>query len=484
MINFKLISKILGMLLIIELLLFVICIAVSLYYKDGMVIPLAESCAATATASAMLLQIGKKAKNDINKKDGCLIVTLVWLLFSAFGMLPFYLSGYMPSVTNCFFETMSGFTTTGASILDDIESLPPTLLFWRSLTQWIGGFGIVFFTLAFLPIFGMGGMQLFAAETTGITHNKVHPKVGSTAKRLWSIYLVLTVAQAAIMYLQGMPAFDSVCHAMTTTSTGGYSTKQSSIAYYNSPGIEYTVIIFMILSGINFSIFYLSIFKGKIKEMYKDTELRYFFVILTYTTLVIAGVLHFKSGMPAEEAFRKSLFQVASLQTSTGFATDEYTLWPQFTWPLILMIMIVGACAGSTAGGLKCVRLSIIIKIIKNELIRVLHPNAVPATKINGEIVKQNVLTHAVAFIFAYFILIFIGWVFFINFNVKPLDALFISASSVSNVGPAIGEYGPSFSWNALPDACKWFSSLLMLIGRLEIFTVLMLFTTYFWKKH
>lgn len=484
MINYRLICKILGLLLIIESLLFIAGIGVSLYYHDGMVPDFVKSALITLFAGAVFLSVGLKAENSISKKDGCLIVTLTWILFTIFGMLPYYFSGRFESLANCVFETMSGFTTTGASILDNIEEMPRSILFWRSFTHWIGGFGIVFFTLAFLPIFGIGGMQLFAAETAGITHEKIHPKVRETSKKLWLIYLFLTIAAIIILYLQDMSLFDSVCHSMSTIATGGFSTKQDSIKYYDSPGIEYTIAIFMILSSINFSLYYLGFFKKKAKEVLHNTELRYFLVTLSYTVLVIAGILYVHQDISMEEAFRKSLFQVASVQSTTGLATDDFTYWPPLTWILILFVMIIGSCAGSTSGGMKCVRLSVIIKVIKKEFIRMLHPNAVSAIKINDHVIKNEVVTSATSFIFIYLIIVFIGWGFFINYGIQPLDAIYLSASCLGNVGLAIGEYGASFSWNHLPEACKWFASLLMLIGRLEIFTVAILFTSYFWKKH
>ena len=406
MINYKLICKILGLLLIIESLLFIAGIGVSLYYHDGMVPNFVKSTLITLFAGAVFLSVGLKAENSISKKDGCLIVTLTWILFTIFGMLPYYFSGRFESLANCVFETMSGFTTTGASILDNIEEMPRSILFWRSFTHWIGGFGIVFFTLAFLPIFGIGGMQLFAAETAGITHEKIHPKVRETSKKLWLIYLFLTIAAIIILYLQGMILFDSVCHSMSTIATGGFSTKQDSIKYYDSPGIEYTIAIFMILSSINFSLYYLGFFKKKAKEVLRNTELRYFLVTLSYIVLVIAGILYIKQDISMEEAFRKSLFQVASVQSTTGLATDDFTYWPPLTWILIFFVMIIGSCAGSTSGGLKAGRVMILAKNLFNVFKKQTHPSAIVPVRVNGHAISTDVVHKILAFTFVYLSLI------------------------------------------------------------------------------
>ena len=346
------IYRITGFLLLIETAMLLCCGGVSLLYHEDDLISFLQSASLTALMGVVLLFIGRGAEKQLGRRDGYVIVTVAWLAFSLFGMLPFYLSGYIPSITNAFFETMSGFSSTGATILNDIEKLPHGLLFWRSMTQWIGGLGIVFFTIAVLPIFGVGGIQVFAAEASGPTHDKVHPRIGITAKWIWGIYAGLTGTLIILLMFGGMNIFDSICHAFATTSTGGFSTKQASIEYYHSPYIEYVISIFMFISGINFTLLLLFV-NGKLKKFVHDAELKWYFWSVTGFTIVIAAILYYNSSMGVEEAFRKSLFQVASLHTSTGFATADYMTWPAITWGMLTVIMIMGACAGSTTGGIK-----------------------------------------------------------------------------------------------------------------------------------
>ena len=317
-------------------------------------------------------------------------------------MLPFYISGYVPDITNAFFETMSGFTSTGATVLDNIESLPHGLLFWRGMTQWIGGLGIIMFTIAVLPIFGVSGLQVFAAEASGPTHDKVHPRIGITAKWIWSIYAGLTLILVVLLMLGGMNWFDSVCHAFATTGTGGFSTKQASVAYYNSPYIEYVISIFMFISGINFTLL-LFFVNRKFKKVIDNAELKWYFWSVAGFTGVIAVVLYYTGSMDAEEAFRKSLFQVISLHTSTGFATDDYMLWTPVLWGLLTIVMVMGACAGSTSGGLKCIRMVILAKVSRNECKHLLHPNAVLPVRINKQVIPPSIVSTVLAFFFFIF---------------------------------------------------------------------------------
>ena len=326
MLNTKMIYRIMGFLILIETAMLLSCIGVSLYYQEDDLNSFLLTTGITFITGNLLLLMGRNAEKSLSKRDGYVIVSIVWVVFTIFGMLPFYLSGYIPDITNAFFETMSGFTTTGATILDNIESLPHGLLFWRSMIQWIGGLGIVFFTIAVLPIFGIGSMQLFAAEATGPTHDKIHPRIGVTAKLLWSIYLVLTISETILLMFGGMSLFDAVCHSFTTTATGGFSTKQASIAYYNSAYIEYVISIFMILSGLNFTLYFFMI-KGKVRKFFSDAEMKWFLYSIGLCTLFITVKLIQNSPMGMEEAFRKALFQVASLHTTTGFATADYMTW-------------------------------------------------------------------------------------------------------------------------------------------------------------
>jgi trk system potassium uptake protein TrkH len=379
---------------------------------------------------------------------------------------------------------MSGFTSTGATILDNIEELPHGLLFWRSLTQWVGGMGIVFFTIAVLPIFGVGGIQLFAAEATGPTHNKLHPRIGVTAKWLWSLYLGMTLVGMVLLMLGGMDWFDGLNHAMTATSTGGFSTKQDSIAFYHSAYIEYVLILLMFLSGINFSLLFFTLLRGRFRKLFEDTEFRWYAGTVLGFSLFCTAVLIAYGSSDWERSFRDALFQVVSVQTTTGYASADYMLWPPVLWLVISFVMYFGACAGSTSGAIKCVRIAILAQIVRNQFKRILHPNAVLPIRISHQVVPTVMQSTLLAFMVVYMLAVFFGWLLVMFTGVDFMESYGIVVSSVSNVGPALGHYGPAYSWNALPDAAKWICSFLMLIGRLELFSVLLLFTSGFWKKH
>lgn len=483
MINFKTIIRINGILLLLETVMFLICSGVSYYYNDEALLDFWKSAGITAGAGLLMIAAGRNGNRQLTRRDSYVLVSLAWVIFSFFGMLPFYISGYIPDITNAFFETMSGFTSTGATILDNIESLPHGLLFWRSMTQWIGGLGIIMFTIAILPIFGINGIQVFVAETSGPTHDKVHPRIGVTAKWIWGIYTGITAVLVTLLMLGGMDWFDSVCHAFATTGTGGFSTKQASVEYYNSPYIEYVISIFMFISGINFTLLLL-VANRKFKKAVGNAELKWYFWSVVCFTGIIAAILYRTSPMDMEEAFRKSLFQVVSLHTSTGFATDDYMLWTPVLWGLLTIVMIIGACAGSTTGGLKCIRMVILAKVSRNEFKHILHPNAVLPVRANKQVVSPSVISTVLAFCFLYFVLIIIGILLMMGMGIGLVESIGCVISSIGNMGPGLGETGPAYSWNALPDAAKWLLSFLMLLGRLELFTVLLLFTPEFWKRN
>ena len=477
------IYRITGFLLLIETGLLLCCAGVSLIYREDDLSSFLLSAGLTTLVAILLLALGKGAEKQLNRRDGYVIVSTAWIAFSLFGMLPYYIGGYIPSITDAFFETMSGFSSTGATIMNNIESMPHGILFWRAMTQWIGGLGIVFFTIAVLPIFGMGGIQVFAAEASGPTHDKVHPRIGVTAKWIWGIYAGMTGTLIILLVFGGMGLFDSICHAFTTTSTGGFSTKQTSIEYYHSPYIDYVISVFMFLSGVNFTLLLL-MFNGKIKKFIHDAELKFYFMSVAFFTVFIAVWLYQTSSMGAEEAFRKSLFQVISLQTSTGFATADYMLWPSILWGCLLIVMIMGACAGSTTGGIKCIRMVILFKVAKNEFKHILHPNAVLPVRVNKQVISPSIQSTVLAFTFLYAIIAIISILVMMGFGVGFLESIGTVISSIGNMGPGLGTCGPAFSWSELPDAAKWLLSFLMLLGRLELFTVLLLFSSDFWKRN
>lgn len=483
MINFKAIIKVIGDLLLLETVMLLLSVGVSAYYRDTAFFSLLVTAGITGVTGLLMTLYSRNSSKAFTRRDGYIMVTCSWVSFAMFGMLPFYIDGHIPSLTNAFFEAMSGITSTGATILDDIDSMPQGLLFWRSITQWFGGLGIIIFTIALLPFLGVSGLQMFAAEVSGPTHNKVNPRIGITARWIWSIYIGITALLMVLLWLGGMGGFDSICHALTAAGTGGFSTHQESIAFYHSPYIEYVIIVFMFISGINYSLLILFI-SGRVRRALQDSELKWYGLTVVCATILFTIVLWASQDLEGEEAFRNSLFQVVSLQTSTGFTTTDYMLWPSALWGLLLLIMLVGACAGSTSGGMKCIRVQVLFKVMKNEFKHILHPNAVLPVRMDKQVAPPSLVTTVMAFCFLYFIIIFGSSIFLSSIGIDFMEAIGCSVSALGNMGPALGSYGPSSTWNSMPDAGKWLMSLLMLLGRLEIFTVILLFTPNFWKRN
>ena len=479
-VSYRFIAHLTGLLLAFESMLLLACCCVSMIYGERDLMSFVISFAVCLSVSAILLIYGRRKKCAMSRNEGYIVVALSWVFFSVFGMVPYLCGGFIPNITDAFFETMSGFTTTGATILDNIESMPHGILFWRSLTQWIGGLGIVCFTIVLLPGFGASSQMLYLSEATGVTHNKLCPKTRVMARYIFMVYILLTAVESALLMAGGMGLFDAVCHSMTTTATGGFSTKQASIAYWHSPYIEYVVSLFMLLSAINFSL-YIVACKSKWKQLRKNTELKWFACSVGLLTLVISVVLFLNNGYGVEEAFRKSLFQVATCHTSCGFATDDYNLWPPFTWMLLIFAMLSGGCTGSTSGGVKNLRLIIIANCIRNQFRQILHPRAVLPVRA-GFPFDNKLVTTVLVFFAAYLSVAFIGWTLLMAFGVDFTEAMSTVISAMGNVGPGLGSFGPAFSWAALPDAAKWILSSLMLIGRLEIFGFLLIFYRSTWK--
>ena len=479
-VSYRFVAYLIGLLLAFESMLLLACCCVSMIYGERDLMSFIVSFAVCLSVSAILLVYGRRRKCAMSRNEGYIVVALSWVFFSVFGMVPYLWGGFIPNITDAFFETMSGFTTTGATILDNIESMPHGILFWRSLTQWIGGLGIVCFTIVLLPGFGASSQMLYLSEATGVTHNKLYPKTRVMARYIFMVYILLTAVESALLMAGGMGLFDALCHSMTTTATGGFSTKQESIAYWHSPYMEYVVSIFMLLSAINFSL-YIVAFKSNWKKLREFVELKWFACSVGLLTLIISAVLFLNNGYSAEEAFRKSLFQVATCHTSCGFATDDYNLWPPFTWMLLIFAMLSGGCTGSTSGGVKNLRLIIIANCIRNQFRQILHPRAVLPVRVGG-LFDNKLLTTVLVFFAAYLSVAFIGWTLLMAFGVGFTEAMSTVISSMGNVGPGLGSFGPAFSWAALPDAAKWILSSLMLIGRLEIFGFLLIFYRSTWK--
>lgn len=491
MINHKIIANILGLLLIIEAVAMACSIPVSFYYGEDDLLAFTLACLITLGAGCLMWLLTRKAKKDIGKREGYIIVSTVWVVFSFFGSLPFLLSGYIPTLTDAFFETMSGFTTTGASIIDPsvptlpngIETLPHGLLLWRSMTQWLGGMGIIVLSLAILPMLGIGGMQLFTAEVPGPTPDKISPKVQETARKLWGIYILFTILEIVFLLAGKMSLFDAVNHSFTTLATGGYSTKNASIAYYNSAYIEWVIIIFMFLAGTNFSLSYFGLHL-KFRKIWKNEEFRNYFLIILLFSIGLGIVLAVtETGITTGKAFRDSVFQVVSLVTTTGFATADFLMWVPMAGVICFMLMFFGGSAGSTGGGMKIVRIVLLAKNSYLELKRLIHPNAIIPVRLNNRSVDSNVISNVLAFIVFYMIIFVISTVVMSAMGLDLETAMGAVATSVGNVGPGIGTVGPASNFQHIPSAGKWFLSFLMLCGRLELFTVIILFSPAFWRK-
>jgi len=423
-----------------------------------------------------------KANRNIKKKEGYLIVTLTWLTLSLMGTFPFLFTGYIPNFTDAFFETVSGFTATGATILNHIEGLPNYLLFWRSITAWIGGMGIIVLTVAILPILGIGGMQLFVAEATGPTTEKLHPRIQETAKRIWYIYVFLTFVEVLLLKVCGLTWFDSINHAMTNIATSGFSTRDASIAAFDSALIQYLIILFMFIGGTNFVLIYFA-FKRKFKKIVQNEEFQFYIVTISIFTLLVSLIVYNNTSLPIERIFRDSLFQVISIITTTGYVTADYTAWSNMAIVIFFVLFFTGACAGSTSGGAKLIRHLIVGKNILCEFKRQLHNNAIIPVRYGGRAVNPKIV-HNVASFFLVYIIIFVLGALFLSFLGENFEsALGASAACIGNVGPAIGKAGPVSNFSEIHWLGKWLLSFFMILGRLELFTVLVLFTPYFWRQ-
>ncbi|WP_242521394.1 TrkH family potassium uptake protein [Tamlana sp. s12] len=468
---------------------------VSLLYKDGVTSQIFIAGLLTMVVGAITMVFTRNHEKVMNKREGYIVVAFGWIIMSLSGTLPYVITESIPSFTDAFFETMSGYTTTGASILNDIEVIPKGVLFWRSLTHWIGGMGIIVLAIAILPLLGIGGMQLFAAEAPGPSGDKLHPRITDTAKRLWLIYFSYTAAETILLNIAGMSFFDAINHAMCTLSTGGFSTKNASVAYWNhQPIIQYIICLFMFLAGSNFVLSYFA-FKGKFQKILHDEEFKLYFKFITIFTLIAGVIIYLHADLSissihhpivwgqAESSFRHALFQVLSIVTTTGFVSADYTLWTPFLVVFFFGLMFLGGSAGSTSGGVKVVRHLILIKNGFLEFKRTLHPNAIVPVRYNGKAINRFIVFNVLAFFILYMLSFIIGALVFSMFGLEFKSAIGLAASTLGNVGPAFGDFGPVNNYALLPGLGKWWASFLMLIGRLELFTVLILFTPFFWRN-
>ena len=485
MLNKRLICKILGTLLWIEAAFMSLGLILAICHMESDIMAFAVTVGVALLVGTALRLLGRHATNTLGRRDAYLLVTIVWIAFAAFGMLPFLIGGYIDHVTDAFFETMSGLTTTGATVIDKVEGLPHGILFWRSLTQWIGGLGIVFFTIAVIPSFVGGSIKVFAAEATGPIKSKMHPRLTTTAKALWGVYILLTAVCAFCFFIFGMSPFDAVNYAMTVTATGGFATHDASTGYFNNAAIDYTAIVFMFLSGVSFALLYASLLQGKIKQLFKNAEFRFYTALTLAATAVIVYFLLRYNHYTLSDAIRYALFQVVSFVTTTGMFNEDAAQWHHITWVVLSLCMFFGGCAGSTASGFKCARGVIALKILRNEVRRMVHPKALLPVKVNNTSVHSPSQITLLAFFIAYITLCFTAYFIMILAGVDSTNSITIALSCGSNVGPTLGlEIGPTMSWSILPPLVKWILSGLMLMGRLEIFTVLVIFSPSFWKNH
>ena len=477
---------IVGILLIILGFSMLFSVACSLIYGDGDLIPLLQSIAVTVGFGLILAILSRtKDKKELTTHDGFAVVTLGWIAIVIFSAFPFYFSGTL-DYTNSFFEAMSGLTTTGATVLGHsstllIEDVPHGILFWRSFTQFIGGMGIIVFSIAILPMLGMGGVQLFRAEVAGPVADKITPRVKQTAKLLWGIYVGFVLILCLILKIEGMSWFDAICHSFTTIATGGFSTKTISIGAYGGL-IQWTIIIFMFLAATNFSLHYYFIAKGKF-EYYKDHEFRvYFGLCIIFSILFFINIVGTNKYQTDLLSFRHSVFAAVSILTTTGFSTENFNEWPEMSKMLLFFLFFIGGSAGSTTGGMKIIRSILVFKYLIYEVRKLLHPKGVFNITIGENTIDDNVVRATLGF-YLFYLLIFVFTAIVLSMTgLDVTTALTASASAIGNIGPGLGSIGPTGNWGHLTDLAKWLTSFCMLLGRLEIFTVVVLFSRSFWK--
>ena len=475
--------RVIGYLLVIEALFMLIPMIFALWYHEKSIWDFLISASIAGFSGAGMMMLRPKSK-DMGKREAILLTALIWVILSFFGMQPFLLAGTHHSITDAFFETMSGFTTTGASVLDTLEGVPHSILVWRCVVQWIGGLGIILFTLAVVPMLNYsGGMQLFNAEVTGMTHDKLRPRVSLTAKSLWGIYIVFTAILIILLNFSDMNFFDAFCHGLSTMSTGGFSTSDMSINQWNSTYVRIVMCIFMFLGGVNFSLLY-NIITGKSGNTFKNTAFK------CYVWILIIGYLAFVVNIIIK-GYEKDwtdltivpLFQAISIMSSTGITQPDFHNWGSLSFMVVLMMMVMGACAGSTSGGAKVDRFVVLFKFLKNEFYKMMHPQAVTTVTINGKGTPSSVVQKTLAFLFLYIMVVCVGGLIISLLGMPLSDSLFCSLSAISNTGLGTDITGISANYGLVSDATKWLLCLIMLIGRLELFTILLLFTPTFWKK-
>lgn len=481
MIHLGPVSNVVGVLLLIVGFMMLTAIPFSLYHGSQDTQALLLSSGLTIAAGLISWFYKFHSGAQVNKREGYLIVGLGWLSMVSFGALPYLFSGVLAHPIDALFETVSGMTTTGASVLNDIENLPKGILFWRSMTQWLGGMGIIVLTVAIFPLLGFGGIELFVAEAPGPTSDKLHPRIQVTAKRLWLLYVGITSLLCLLLWLEGMSFYEAINHALTTMATGGFSTRNASIAAFSSPLIQYTLIIFMFLAGTNYSMIYYMT-RRKWTRVWNNEEFKTYLILVVLLAIAITPVVIQHGTNSWEQAFRDTLFQVVSLITTTGYVSADYTTWGTPVLLICVALLFLGASAGSTAGGIKIIRHLVFFKISINEFKKLLHPQAIIPLKLNGQPVSTRIAIHILVFLLLYLSTFFVGTLVVSMMGLDFETAVGAVATSLGNVGPGIGQVGPTDNFAWLSYDIKAVLSFLMLLGRLELFTLLVIFTPYFWK--
>ncbi|MBR1877473.1 MAG: TrkH family potassium uptake protein [Paludibacteraceae bacterium] len=477
--NWRIVFKTMGVLTTLEALFMLVPTVAAWWYHEADLGAWVVSSLITWLSSWWMLLAGRNAEKRVGEREGYVIVATVWVVYSLFGLLPYWLSGALPSLTDAWYETMAGFTTTGSTVFTDVAAQTHSVLLWRALSQWIGGMGIIVLSVAILPMFGLGGMQLYSAEVTGVSYEKLSPRIADTAKHMWITYISLTIVEGLLLWLFGMRGFDALCHSMATISTGGFATHNDSVIAFN-PAIQWTILLFMLMSGINFTQLIYA-FRGKPQRMWHDEETRWY-----VSACIIAGsvlALGLSVHTHALSSIRIGFFTAIATITSTGFVASDYMLWPPILWMLVFFLMFTGGASGSTSGGVKWVRLAIFAKSALAEIKRRIHPNAVIPVRFNGNTVREVTTSNIMAFMFFYVLIIVVASICFCACGIGFDEALGIAVSMIGNVGVSIGQWGSSGCYAALPAVAKWIATFVMLIGRLEIFTVLLLFSRALWKK-
>lgn len=479
-VNLKIVFKVISRNLFILAAALFVCVGVAIVFSEE-TLPFILSSLISLVIGLFFFLTTRNQSEDvtIHRKDAYLTVTLSWVFISLIGCLPYLFSGAIPSFVNAFFESVSGFTTTGSSILTDIEVLPKSILFWRSLTHWIGGIGIIVLVIIIMPTLQIGGYHLFTLESS--LQEKIKPKIKAVGNRLLAIYIILTVAEVIFLLAGNMNLFESVCHAFGTVATGGFSPKNTSISAY-SPYIQYVITIFMFLAGTNFVVHYY-LFTREFKKVKENEELKFYILVITAIIVIITASLYFSMQKPLEESFREASFQVVSIVTCTGFASADYMLWPTFAWAIIFFSMFLGGSTGSTAGGIKMVRHLIMLKNIKRNFRQMISPNAILPIRLNNNVISSETNRSILTFIAVYFLVYLVGSISLILIGIDVTTASSSVATCMAGIGPGIGTVGPASNFAHLPDLGKMILSFLMLVGRLEIYTVILLLSRNFWRN-